>query len=168
MISLIDQYNLLCEAYFGIELIDEYSLKVYELKKVEELINNFKKNYKIDNFDYEKHFNYVKDTVEGFIEIYKSDKTIGQEINIATQKEISIEELAKELISQINPDARIICDEQRLRPEKSEVERLLGSNEKIKELTNWRPRYTLEQGLRETIEFMGNNLNKYKTDIYNL
>ena len=63
MISLIDQYNLLCEAYYGIELIDEYSLKVYELKKVEELINNFKKNYKIDNFDYEKHFNYVKDNV---------------------------------------------------------------------------------------------------------
>lgn len=63
MISLIDQYNLLCEAYFGIELIDEYDLKVYELQVILDLINNFKNNYTIDNFDYEKHFNYVKDNI---------------------------------------------------------------------------------------------------------
>lgn len=77
-----------------------------------------------------RDFNYVKDVANGFIEIAKSDKTIGEEINIATQKEISIGDLAKELIRQINPKARIVCDEQRLRPEKSEVNRLLGSNEK--------------------------------------
>lgn len=115
-----------------------------------------------------RDFNYAKDTVQGFIEIAKSDKTIGEEINIATQKEISIEQLAEELIRQINPSARIVCDENRLRPEKSEVNRLLGSNEKIKRLTNWAPRYTLEQGLAETIEFFRNNLEKYKTDIYNI
>lgn len=115
-----------------------------------------------------RDFNYVKDTVEGFIEIYKSDKTIGQEINIATQKEISIQELARELITQINPEAKIVCDDKRIRPEKSEVERLLGSNRKIKELTKWQPKYTFRQGIKETIEFMQNNLDKYKTDIYNL
>lgn len=115
-----------------------------------------------------RDFNYVKDTANGFIEIYKSDKTIGQEINIATQQEISIGQLAEELIRQINPEARIVCDEQRLRPEKSEVNRLLGANGKIKELTNWAPKYTFEQGLAETIDFLRNNLDRYKPDIYNL
>ena len=115
-----------------------------------------------------RDFNYVKDTVQGFIEIAKSDKTIGEEINIATQQEISIGQLAEELIRQVNPRARIVCDGDRLRPEKSEVNRLLGSNEKIKRLTDWKPRYTLEQGLKETIDFFRNNLEKYKTDIYNI
>lgn len=115
-----------------------------------------------------RDFNYVKDTAKGFISIYESDKTIGEEINIATQKEISIGELAEELIRQINPKARIICDEQRLRPEKSEVNRLLGCNEKIMRLTDWEPQYTFEEGLAETIEFLRNNMDRYKVDLYNL
>lgn len=115
-----------------------------------------------------RDFNYVKDTVNGFIEIYNSMGTVGEEINIATQREISIGQLADELIRQINPNARIVCDEQRLRPEKSEVNRLLGSNRKILELTGWMPRYTFEQGLSETVGFFRENLSRYKTDIYNL
>lgn len=115
-----------------------------------------------------RDFNFVKDTANGFIEIAESKNTVGEEINIATQDEISIGQLAKELIKQINPNAKIICDEQRLRPENSEVNRLLGSNEKIKRLTNWTPQHTFEQGLAETIEFFKNNLDKYKADIYNV
>jgi len=115
-----------------------------------------------------RDFNYVKDTVNGFLSIAKSDKTIGEEINIATQREISIEKLASELIHQINPNAKIICEEERLRPEKSEVERLLGSNKKIKSLTDWTPQYTFEEGLSETIEWLKDNLDKYKTNIYNV
>ena len=115
-----------------------------------------------------RDFNYVKDTVNGFISIYESDKTVGEEINIATQRAISIGELAAELIRQINPKAKIVCDEERLRPEKSEVDRLLGCNEKIIRLTDWRPQYFLEEGLRETIAFLEGNMDKYKTDIYNL
>lgn len=115
-----------------------------------------------------RDFNYVKDTVNGFEEIYLSDNTIGEEINIATQKEISIGELARELIRQINPAARIICEEERLRPNKSEVNRLLGANKKIMELTNWKQQYTFEQGLAETIDFFKENMDKYKVDIYNL
>lgn len=117
-----------------------------------------------------RDFNYVKDTANGFIEISKSDKTIGEEINIATQQEVSIGEFAKEMIRQINPNAKILCDEQRLRPKKSEVNRLLGSNEKIKRLTNWSPKYTFEQGIAETIEWFKNpeNLARYKADIYNI
>ncbi len=115
-----------------------------------------------------RDFNYVKDTVTGFIEIAKRDKTIGEEINIATQREISIGDLARELIKQINPNARIVCEEERLRPEKSEVNRLLGSNEKIMRLTDWKPAFSLENGLSETIVFFRENMGKYKTDIYNL
>ena len=127
-----------------------------------------KEEIKLGSLTPTRDFNYVKDTANGFIEMAKSDKTIGEEINIATQQEISIGQLAEELIRQINPNAKIVCDEQRLRPEKSEVNRLLGSNEKIKKLTNWQPNYTLEQGLAETIEFFRHNLDKYKTDIYNV
>ena len=127
-----------------------------------------KEEIKLGSLTPTRDFNYVKDTAAGFIAMYESDKTIGQEINIATQKEISIGQLAEELIRQINPNARIICDEDRLRPEKSEVNRLLGSNQKILELTDWKPRYTFEQGLAETIEFLRGNLDKYKVDIYNI
>lgn len=115
-----------------------------------------------------RDFNYVKDTANGFLAIAKSDKTIGEEINIATQQEISIGELAEEIIRQINPKARIICDEQRLRPEKSEVSRLLGANAKIKELTDWKQRFTFSEGIQETIEWLKSNLEKYKIDLYNV
>lgn len=115
-----------------------------------------------------RDFNYVKDTVNGFIKIYESERTIGEEINIATQHEISIGELAEELIRQINPNSKIVCDEERLRPEKSEVNRLLGSNKKIKELTDWKPVYSFEEGLSETISFFKDNMDKYKPDIYNI
>ena len=127
-----------------------------------------KKEIKLGSLEPTRDFNYVTDTARGFIEIMKSDRTIGEEINIATQKEISIGELAEELIRQINPDAKIVCDNQRLRPKKSEVERLLGNNEKIKRLTEWKPLYTFEEGLAETIEFLKGNLDKYKVDIYNV
>ena len=117
-----------------------------------------------------RDFNYVKDTVKGFIEIAKSENTIGEEINIATCSEISIGELALEIINQINPKAKIICDEERLRPDKSEVNRLLGCNKKIKKLTNWSPKYSFEEGIKETIEWFKNEevLKKYKSDIYNI
>ena len=115
-----------------------------------------------------RDFNYVKDTARGFLELYRCKEAIGEEINIATQREVSIGDLASELIRQINPAARIVCEDQRRRPEKSEVERLLGSNSKITSMTAWRPEYTLEQGLSETILFFRENLNLYKPDIYNI
>lgn len=127
-----------------------------------------KKEIRLGSLTPTRDFNYVKDTANGFIAMYESEKTIGQEINIATQHEISIGQLAEELIRQVNPAAKIVCDEQRLRPEKSEVNRLLGCNEKIMKLTNWKPQYTFEQGLAETIAFLRDNMDKYKVDIYNL
>ena len=115
-----------------------------------------------------RDFNYVKDTVNGFYEIAVSGQTVGEEINIATQREISIGDLAHELIRQISPGARIVCDEQRTRPEKSEVNRLLGCNEKIMRLTDWKPRYSFEEGLAETIAWIRGHMDTYKTDIYNV
>ena len=127
-----------------------------------------KEEIKLGSLTPTRDFNYVKDTVAGFIAIAESEKTVGEEINIATQKEISIGELAQVIIAQINPGAQVICDEDRLRPAKSEVNRLLGSNEKIRKLTDWTPQYTFEQGIAETIEWMKQNLASYKSDIYNM
>lgn len=113
---------------------------------------------------------YVRDTVDGFLKIANSEKTIGEEINIATQSEISIHDLAAKLIAQINPVAKIIEDDIRKRPEKSEVFRLFGSNQKLKNLTDWKQNFTLDQGLNETIKWFKQkeNLSQYKHNIYNI
>jgi NAD dependent epimerase/dehydratase len=113
---------------------------------------------------------FVKDTINGFLKICECDDLIGHEVNIATQTEISIGNLAQHLINIINPNARIISDSLRLRPEKSEVYRLFGSNEKLKSYTNWTQKYTLEEGLKETINWFSKkeNLQQYKSDIYNV
>jgi len=113
---------------------------------------------------------YVKDTVNGFVEIAREKKLIGEEVNIATNSEITIGDVAERIIKTINPEAKIISDENRIRPENSEVKRLYGSNEKIQKYTNWKPSYTFDEGLQETIEWFRNskNLIKYKPEIYNI
>ena len=113
---------------------------------------------------------FVKDTVAGFVEIAKCEGLIGHDCNIATQGEISIGDLANELITQINPRAKVVSDQERMRPKKSEVFRLYGSNKKVKEFTGWTPRYTLSEGLAETIAWFKNesNLKQYKAEIYNI
>lgn len=115
-----------------------------------------------------RDFNYVKDTAAGFMAIADCDAAVGQEINIATGRETSIGDLARELIRQINPEAKIVTETQRMRPEKSEVNRLLGSAEKLRGLTGWKPAYTFEEGIAETIAFLRQNLSSYKPDVYNL
>lgn len=113
---------------------------------------------------------FVKDTARGFIEIALNDSLIGQDVNIATKNEISIGELANELIQQINPNAKIIQDPERMRPSKSEVFRLYGDNSKLMEATNWKPETSLAEGIKETIEWfrVPENLKSYKSNIYNI
>lgn len=113
---------------------------------------------------------YVKDTVNGFLKIAQCDELIGHEVNIATQSEISVGDLAQQLINNINPNAKIITDSVRLRPEKSEVFRLFGSNEKLKSFTDWNQSYSLSDGLKETIDWFSKkeNFQQYKSDIYNV
>jgi nucleoside-diphosphate-sugar epimerase len=113
---------------------------------------------------------YVKDTVEGFVRLAKCDSAIGKEVNIATQSEISIQDLAIKLINKINPNAKIVSEDARIRPQNSEVERLLGSNEKLKELTGWIPGTDIDRGLELTIDWFKNeeNLRIYKPWVYNV
>ncbi|MBI3956520.1 MAG: SDR family NAD(P)-dependent oxidoreductase [Candidatus Kerfeldbacteria bacterium] len=117
-----------------------------------------------------RDFVYVKDTVEGFLAIARSEKTIGEEINIASGAEITIGDLAKQVIEKINPKARVKTDEMRKCPEASEVERLLGSNEKLKHLTDWQQQFSLNDALDETIVWFRQpeNLARYKSDRYTL
>jgi NAD dependent epimerase/dehydratase len=117
-----------------------------------------------------RDFNYVKDIAEAFLAIAESERTVGEEINVASGREISIGELAETLKQRINPAARIVHDKERVRPEASEVDRLMGDNRKIMALTGWRPRYTFEQGLHETVEWfrIPANLARYKGSLYNV
>lgn len=131
---------------------------------------NGKREIRLGSLDPRRDFNYVKDVCNGFLAIAGNIRTIGEEINIASGRDISIGELADHLIEKINPKAKIIADKDRFRPRKSEVMRLLGSNGKIKRLTGWQPSYSLDEGLDETIRWFKNkkNLNLYKPDRYNV
>jgi len=131
---------------------------------------NCSKSIKLGDLTPTRDLVFVKDTVEGFVEIYKSVKTIGEEINIATQSEISIKELVNLILKIMNKECEIETDEIRIRPEKSEVTRLYGSNEKLLRLTNWKQKFGIETGVKKTIEWFmqPTNLAKYKSDLYNI
>lgn len=127
-----------------------------------------KKEIKLGSLTPTRDFNYVKDTAEAFVKIAESDKTIGEVINAGSNYEISIGDTVKKIIDIIGHDVKILCDDQRLRPEKSEVNRLWADNTKIKELTGWTPKYSIDRGLEETIKWIKDNMDKFKTDIYNV
>jgi NAD dependent epimerase/dehydratase len=127
-----------------------------------------KKEIKLGSLSPTRDFNYVKDTADAFIRVAECDNTIGEVINAGSNYEITIGDTVKKIIEIIGEDVKILCDEERIRPEKSEVNRLWADNAKIKELTGWEPKYTIDQGLAETIEWVKNNLQHYKTDIYNV
>ena len=136
---------------------------------ITQLLNNFEE-IKLGDLTPTRDLLYVKDTAKGFIAIAESDSLIGHECNIATNSEISMQEMADTLVELINPNAKIVQDETRLRPEKSEVFRLFGDNSKIIEHTNWNVEHTLKEGLQETINWFSNkeNLRQYKAGIYNV
>lgn len=115
-----------------------------------------------------RDFNFVSDTVEGFIKIAESENSIGQEINIGSGCEISIGELAGKIVSLLGKGVRLVKDEKRVRPEKSEVERLLADNSKARELLGWCPRVNLDAGLKTTIEWIRGHPDFYKPDTYNV
>ncbi len=113
---------------------------------------------------------FVTDTVAAFVAVATCEALIGEEVNIATESEISVEALVHSLIKQINPQATVVTDPQRLRPDQSEVYRLFGGREKLARNTGWKPAYDLEGGLAATIEWFRQpqHLARYKADIYNL
>ena len=116
-----------------------------------------------------RDFNYVADTVAGFIAIAEADDTVGKEINIATGKDYSMRETLEKIAEIMNADVKWVQDPARMRPKDSEVYRLCGDNSLIEKLTDWRPQFDLDRGLRETVEWFTKdvNLKKYKGNIYN-
>ena len=109
---------------------------------------------------------YVADTVAGFIRLAESRKTVGKTVNTGTGRGVTIGELAGIIIGNVNPGAKIVCEEKRVRPERSEVMQLLCDNSLAKDLAGWEPAYTLEEGLELTIAWMKDHIHSYKSGIY--
>jgi len=122
----------------------------------------------LGNLNPTRDLTFVKDTVKGFLEILKCDELIGKATNIGMNQEISIRNLINLITRLMGAEVTIKSDEQRVRPSNSEVERLWCNNSQIITKTNWQPKYTLETGLQETIEWIKCNKNIYKADIYNV
>jgi NAD dependent epimerase/dehydratase len=109
---------------------------------------------------------YVADTANGFIRMAESKKTVGKTVNTGSGRGVTIGELADLIIRQVNPKAKIICEEKRVRPDKSEVMELLCDNRCAAELAGWKPKYTLEEGLSLTIGWMKEHIASYKPGTY--
>lgn len=129
-----------------------------------------KKQIKIGDIKPTRDFNYVGDTVNGMYLITNSSESIGETINIGSGFEISIEDTFQLIKKITGSQAKLLFDNERVRPEKSEVNRLWCDNSKISKLTSFKPEYTFEAGLRKTIEWFSNpeNLKRYKVEIYNV
>ncbi|MDP8207324.1 MAG: NAD-dependent 4,6-dehydratase LegB [Candidatus Electryonea clarkiae] len=128
------------------------------------------KDIKLGDLSPTRDFNFVKDICCGFIELSKCDAAIGEEVNIASNYEISVRDILQLIAKIMKADVNFVEDSQRIRPENSEVFRLWGANAKMKNLTGFEPAYSIESGLRETIEWFTKpeNLRMYKADIYNV
>ena len=127
-----------------------------------------KREIKLGNLSPTRDLTYVIDTCRGFYEIFRSEQLFGEVTNIGMNEEISIGDLAKTIANLMGVEIKIIIDEQRLRPSKSEVERLRCNNKKILTKTKWKPYYNLEKGLTETINWIINNNQIIYKDIYNI
>jgi len=128
------------------------------------------KEIKLGDLRPTRDMNYVKDTCQGFIALAEHDETIGKEINISSNYEISMAEVADKIMTIMNKKVTILTDQERIRPENSEVHRLWGDNRLIQELAGFKPEYDMRRGLEETIRWYVNpeNLKKFKAGIYNV
>jgi NAD-dependent epimerase/dehydratase family protein len=133
-------------------------------------IANGMQEIKLGDLTPTRDFNFVKDTCKGFIELSKCDAAIGQEVNICSNNEISMRDTLNLIARLMDSDVKFIEDQARIRPQNSEVFRLWGDNTKVKSLTGYEPSYSLEEGLKETINWFldKDNLRRYKADIYNV
>lgn len=133
-------------------------------------IANGIKEIKLGDLSPTRDFNFVKDTCKGFLALAESNATIGKEVNICSNYEISMKDTLNLIKRIMKSDVKFITEDQRLRPKNSEVFRLWGDNKLISELTGFEPDYDIEKGLRETCKWFSNpeNLKKYKAGIYNV
>lgn len=126
-----------------------------------------KKDIKLGNIHPTRDLTYVKDTVNGFVEISKADKLFGEATNVGMKEEIPMDALAKKIAKLMNADIEYNIENRRIRPDGSEVERLCCDNAKLLQSTNWLPEFTLDSGLKETIGWFEKHKKIYKADIYN-
>ncbi|MDD2228298.1 MAG: NAD-dependent 4,6-dehydratase LegB [Candidatus Cloacimonetes bacterium] len=133
-------------------------------------IANGIKEIKLGDVSPTRDFNYVEDTCRGFLELAKCDQAIGETVNIGSNFEISVKDTLEMIKDIMHSDVKFITDEQRIRPENSEVHRLWCDNSKIKKLTGFEPRFTIREGLEKTVEWFTKpeNLAKYKAGLYNV
>lgn len=122
----------------------------------------------LGNISTVRDMNYIKDTVQGFVKIAQSDKSVGEVINIGSGRGLTIKEIADTVIRLLNKNIKINFDKKRLRPEKSEVEVLICDYRKAEKLIDWIPEFTIEKGLIETIKWIKDNLKYFKPEIYNI
>jgi len=127
-----------------------------------------KHSINLGNMTPTRDLTFVKDTVKGFYAIAESNAVIGEITNIGMNEEISISNLVNLIGKLMKVNIDIVSEDNRIRPDKSEVERLFCNNDKLKKHTNWTPEYNLEKGLVETIQWIEKNINLYKPDIYNV
>lgn len=129
-----------------------------------------KKRIQLGDVSPTRDFNYVEDTCRGFIALAESEKTVGETVNIGSNSEISVSDTLKIIKNIMHSDVEFVVDEQRLRPEQSEVNRLCCDNRKIKALTGFESRINITEGLQRTVDWFLNpeNLKKYKSGIYNV
>ena len=130
-------------------------------------ILNGSKKIKLGNLNAKRDLTFVKDTVEGFIEISKNEIFNGDSVNIGMNQEISVGDLVNKISEILSQKIEIINDKVRFRPKKSEVDRLICDNSKLTKYTNWKPNYDLDKGLRETLKWIDENKLLFKHEIYN-
>jgi dTDP-glucose 4,6-dehydratase len=126
------------------------------------------KKIRLGNVEPRRDFLFVKDTVRGFIELAKCSKAVGKVVNIGTGRDISIKELVEKILSQMRQGGEIMVEGRRIRPKKSEVMQLIANTRLAKKLFKWAPRYSLEDGLEQTIEWYRKNLPRFKVGSYPL
>lgn len=129
-----------------------------------------RKQIKLGDVAPTRDFNFVADTCRGFLALAGCESAVGKTVNIGSNSEISVGDTAHLIKELMGSDVEFVADEQRVRPEKSEVTRLWCDNALLRSLTGFAPRYSLRDGLKETIEWFlaPDNLRRYKADIYNL
>lgn len=132
-------------------------------------IANGVREIKVGDLSPTRDFNFVRDTCRGFLAIARAEGVEGEEINIATGTEVTMKQTLMKIAEIMDTDINWVVDPERIRPSKSEVFRLCGDNTKIETLTDWRPEWSLEEGLRATVDWFRNpdNLAKYKYNVYN-
>lgn len=126
------------------------------------------KTLNLGNLTPTRDLNYVEDIVRGFLRLAESDRVYGQITNLGSNTEVAISELVNLLIKLTGQTSEIVIEAERIRPEKSEVNRLVCDNKKMTELTGWQSKYSLEEGLKKTIAWFQENLQYYKPDFYNV